>query len=271
MRIHICHTLHGSEKEANIILLIASITLLIILAGFFIGILKQIKKNRILFEEKLNAEMTGREKERKRISKDLHDELGATLSGAKMFLQGVQGNSPHDKKIISKAHSSITNCLDLIKQIINDLYPISLDNYGLLSCLNEFIEEINQTEKINIIFTNTVENFELKIQKENKIHIFRIIKEITQNTIKYAKSKAFSIRFSEGKNIIILDTLDQGLGFDGNDKCIFQKGHGINNIISRVELIGGVLYLDARPEKGVHYTIEIPKSNAASKSENSHC
>ena len=154
---------------------------------------------------------------------------------------------------------------------MNDLYPISLDNYGLLSCLNEFIEEINQTAKINIIFTNTVEDLELKIQKEHKIHIFRIIKEITQNTLKYAKSKVLSIRLSEDKNNIFLDTLDQGLGFDGNDKCIFQKGHGINNIISRVELIGAVLYLDARPEKGVHYTIEIPIPDAASKNQNSHC
>ena len=104
-----------------------------------------------MFEEKINAEMTGREEERKRISKDLHDELGATLTGVQMYLQGVNGNSAHDNSIVAKAHSSVTNCLNLIKQIINDLYPISLDNYGLISCLNEFIEEINQTEKIKII------------------------------------------------------------------------------------------------------------------------
>ena len=263
--------MHGSEKKAYIILLIAGISLVIILAGFFTAILKQIKKNRILFEEKLNAEMTGREEERKRISKDLHDELGATLTGVQMYLQGVNGNSALDNSIVGKAHSGVTNCLNLIKQIMNDLYPISLDNYGLLSCLNELIEEINQTAKINIIFTNTVEDLELKIQKEHKIHIFRIIKEITQNTLKYAKSKVLSIRLSEDKNNIFLDTLDQGLGFDANDKCIFQKGHGINNIVSRVELIGAVLYLDARPEKGVHYTIEIPIPDAASKNQNSHC
>ena len=155
--------MHGSEKKAYIILLIAGISLVIILAGFFTAILKQIKKNRILFEEKLNAEMTGREEERKRISKDLHDELGATLTGVQMYLQGVNGNSALDNRIVGKAHSGVTNCLNLIKQIMNDLYPISLDNYGLISCLNEFIEEINQTEKINIIFTNTVEDLELKI------------------------------------------------------------------------------------------------------------
>ena len=270
MYIHLCDILHGSEKKAYIILILAATALFIILVGFFTAMFNQVKKNRILFEENLNAEMSGREEERRRISKDLHDELGATLSGAQMYLQTVQGNSTQDNEKVSKAHATITKSLELIKQIMNDLYPISLDHYGLLSCLNEFIEDINQTEKISIFFTNTVQDFELKIHKEHKIHLFRIIKEITQNTLKYAESKALSIKFSEDKNNIILETIDQGLGFDGNDKIILQKGHGIKNIISRVELIGGIIYLEARPEKGVHYTIEIPSLHVNAENQNSN-
>lgn len=264
MYIHLCDILHGSEKKAYIILILAATSLCIILVGFFAAIFNQVKKNRILFEENLNAEMSGREEERRRISKDLHDELGATLSGAQMYLQTVQGNSTQDNEKVSKAHATITKSLDLIKQIMNDLYPISLDHYGLLSSLNEFIEEINHTESINILFTNTVQDFELKIKKEHKIQLFRIIKEITQNTLKYAESKALSIKFSENKNNIKLDTIDQGLGFDGDDKNILRKGHGIKNIISRVELIGGIIFLETRLGKGVHYSIEIPISNANS-------
>lgn len=264
MYIHLCDILHGSEKKAYIILILATTALCIILVGFFAAIFNQVKKNRILFEENLNAEMSGREEERRRISKDLHDELGATLSGAQMYLQTVQGNSTQDNEKVSKAHASITKSLELINQIMNDLYPISLDHYGLLACLNEFIEEINQTEKISIYFTNTVQDFELKIHKEHKIHLFRIIKEIIQNTLKYAESNALSIKFSEDKNKIILETIDQGLGFDGDDKNILRKGHGIKNIISRVELIGGIIFLETRPGKGVHYSIEIPISNANS-------
>lgn len=260
--------MYESEKKAYIILLIAGISLVIILAGFFTAILKQIKKNRILFEEKLNAEMTGREEERKRISKDLHDELGATLTGAKMYLESFQGNSDKDKLNVSRANAGLSKCIDLIKQIMNDLYPNSLDNYGLISCINEYIEEINQLERIHIIFLNTVENLEIKILKEHKIHIFRIIKEIMQNTLKHSESKVLSIRFTESKDSIIIDTIDQGLGFDGNDNAFRYKGHGMKNIINRVELIGAAIFLDARQKKGVHYTIEIPISNATSKNQN---
>lgn len=250
--------MYESEKKAYIILLISSISLLIIIGSFFTAIFKQLRTNRKLFEEKLCAEMTGREEERKRISKDLHDELGSTLTGANMYLQVLNGDVDHDKQVISKVQSSVSRSLEQIKQIMNDLYPVSLDNYGLVACLNEFIEEINQLNAINIIFTNTVENIEAKILKEHKIHIFRIIKEISQNTIKHADSSVLSLRFSQNDNKIILETIDQGKGFDGDDKAYTNKGRGLNNIISRVELISGEIYLDTRPQKGVHYTIEIP-------------
>lgn len=62
-----------------------------------------------------------------------------------------------------------------------------------------------------------------------------------------------------------METIDQGQGFDGNDDTIIKKGHGLTNIINRIELINGVIFLDARPQKGVHYTIEIPISNAISE------
>lgn len=268
MYIHICDTLYGAEKKAYIILLIASIALLVILIGFFTAILKQLKRNKILFEEKINAEMVGREEERKRISKDLHDELGATITGAKMYLENFQTDLDKDKLIVSRAHAGISKCLELVKQIMNDLYPVSLDNYGLVSCLNESIEEINLTNRINIIFLNTVEDLETKILKGHKIHLFRIIKEIIQNTIKHSESKVLSIRFTESKDSIIIDTIDQGIGFEANDVDFRNKGHGMKNIINRVELIGAVLFLDARQKKGVHYTIEIPISYATAENQN---
>jgi signal transduction histidine kinase len=256
--------LFEAEKKAFLILLIASFSLFIILVGFFLAILQQLKRNRILFEEKINAEMVGREEERKRISKDLHDDLGATITGAKMFLQGIQGKSDMDNLNISKAHASVSQCMILVRQIMNDLYPVSLDNYGLMTGISEFIEEINQIDKINILFSNNVNNLEAKIPKDHKIHLFRIIKEIIQNTIKHSNSKVLSIRFSETSNLIILDTVDEGIGFDGNSNSYLKKSHGIRNIINRVELIGGLLFLDARINKGVQYTIEIPV-NATTK------
>jgi len=257
--------MHEKEYQAYIILLIIGGILIAFLTLFIFNIFKYHKKNIDLFKENKVAEINGREIERKRISNDLHDELASTLTGANMYLQVVKGETDHDKQIISKIQSSLALSLEQIKQIMNDLYPVSLDNYGLVVCLNEFIEEMNQLGALNIIFTNNVENIETKILKEHKIHIFRIIKEISQNTIKHSHSPVLSLRFSESDNKIILETIDQGQGFDGDDKAYKKMGRGLNNIISRVELISGEIYLDARPQKGVHFTIEIPISYVPSQ------
>jgi signal transduction histidine kinase len=255
------------EKENSIkyLILIIGLLLSFLLIIYFYYVFKYHNKSIKLYTEKLSAEMTGREEERKRISTDLHDELASTLTGANMYLQVVKGETDHDKQIISKIQSSLALSLEQIKQIMNDLYPVSLDNYGLVVCLNEFIEEMNLLGALNIIFTNNVKNIETKILKEHKIHIFRIIKEISQNTIKHSHSPVLSLRFSESDNKIILETIDQGQGFDGDDKAYKRMGRGLNNIISRVELISGEIYLDARPQKGVHFTIEIPISYVPSQ------
>ena len=113
-------------------------------------------------------------------------------------------------------------------------------------------------KNINIIFANSVDNLDQKILSEHKIHIFRIIREITQNTIKHSKSPVLSIRIVEQMKKIVIETIDQGVGFDANDNLFRKKGHGINNIINRVELMNGSIFLDARLQKGVHFTIEIP-------------
>lgn len=205
--------------------------------------------------------MMGREEERKRISNDLHDELSPTITGAKMYLEGIQGKADLDTQNIAKAHSSVSKCMDVIRQIMNDLYPVSIDNYGFTPSLSEYVNEMNLTDKINIIYSNTVLDLENKINKEDKIHLFRIIKEITQNTLKHSNSKVLSIRFSENFNSVIIETVDQGVGFDGNSEEYRFKGHGIKSIINRVELMRGEIYLEARLEKGVQYTIQIPKAN----------
>jgi signal transduction histidine kinase len=148
---------------------------------------------------------------------------------------------------------------------MNDLYPVSLENYGLESSLEELIEQINYSNQIRIIFINEVENLNEEISKNDKIHIFRIIKEIINNTIKHSNSNILSIRFTKINDFIRIETIDQGIGYDKNHLNYNQLGHGIKNIINRVELINGTICLESDINKGVQYTIEIPIKNEISK------
>jgi signal transduction histidine kinase len=261
--LHICFIFNGYEEKAYATLLVASFALLIILSIFFFSLLKQIKKNRTLFSKIIESEMIGRENERKRISGDLHDDLCATLSGTFMQLQMVSGATCDDQNNLQRSGLNILNCIEIAKNIMNDLYPPTLEKYGLINSLEEYFNEIMCLYKIEILFQNEVHSIESKIIKEHTIHLFRIFKEITQNTIKHSKSAFLSVNLKESQKLIIIETNDQGVGFDFENYKSNRKSHGINNIINRVEIMQGVIYLNTIPGKGVNYIIEIPFDNAA--------
>jgi signal transduction histidine kinase len=253
--------MYGEKTYIIVNILIIGIIVFIILIVFLLNIIVYHIKNKKLYLNNIGAEMNGREEERKRISKDLHDDLGATLSAVKMYLQGINLTQEDNSINLSKATNGLNEGLSMIRYIMNDLYPISIENFGLESSLEELIEEINYSKQIRIIFINEVENLNDKIEKNDKIHIFRIIKEIINNTIKHSNSIILSIRFTKINDFVKLETIDQGTGYDKNHLNYNNLGHGIKNIINRVELINGTIFLESEINKGVQYTIEIPIKN----------
>lgn len=250
--------MHGEEDKIVINLLIIGSIILVILLLFLYNIYTYHKKNQKLYLENIKSEMNGREDERRRIAQDFHDDLGATFSAIKMYLQGITLTSEKENLLLEKATKSVTDSITTISYIMNDLYPVSLDKFGFEASLKELIDQINSADQIRIIFICEVENLESYLLKEDKIHIFRIIKEIINNTIKHANSKALSIRFTKNDRTILLETIDQGIGFNLNDVFVNKSGNGLKNITHRVELMEGSIYIESEIKKGVQYTIEIP-------------
>lgn len=250
--------MHGEEDKIVINLLIVGSIILLIVVLFLYNIYIYHKKNQKLYLENIKSEMNGRENERKRIAQDFHDDLGATLSAIKMYLQGITVTSEKENLLLEKATKNVTESISTISYIMNDLYPVSLDKYGFESSLKELFDQINSAEQIRIIFICQIDNLERYLLKEDKIHIFRIIKEIISNTIKHANSKVLSIRFTKNNRNIILETIDQGIGFNSGIASLNKAGNGLKNITHRVELMGGSIYIESEINKGVQYTIEIP-------------
>ena len=250
--------MYGEKDQTIFNLLIVGFVLCIILIIFLFNIYVYHRRYVKQYQDNTRAEMNGREEERKRIAKDLHDDLGATLSAVKMYLQGITVLPEKETKFLEKATNSITESINSIRYIMNDLYPISLEKYGIETCLEEIIEQINATEQLRIILLMEVNNLESLLSKESKIHIFRIIKEIINNTIKHSKSKVLSIKFALKDRRIIIETIDNGIGYNTKNISHYNHGHGIRNITSRVELMKGNIYIETELNQGIHYTIEIP-------------
>lgn len=219
--------MYEKNDQYIISILVVAIILVFIILIFLVNIYIYHQRNKKLYLINIKAEMNAKEDERKRISNDLHDELGVSLSAIKMQIQALTPISDKESQLIEKISDNISDTVKSIRFIMNDLYPTSLEKFGLALSINELIENINSTNSISIIFLNEIPDIDNIIRKEYKIHVFRIIKEIINNTIKHSKSNILSIKLVQTENQIIIESLDQGIGLSNIDQKFetMEKGY----------------------------------------------
>jgi len=243
------------ETKIYTAILIAAGILAILLLFFFITIIRHQRKNLELHKQKLLAEITTLEKERKRVATDLHDDLGPLLSAVKLQISSVNIPDADDREIIDKSGKHIDELLIRIREIANDLMPQALERKNFIVALREFTDRINLSNSLKIKYQ--VDSEEPPLEKIKEIHIYRIVQEIIHNSIKHSQARLVEIKiFCSGKTLNIF-IKDDGKGFRQED-YVSQRGHGLRNILSRVELLEGEMFLQTNPGKGVDYTIEIP-------------
>jgi len=222
-------------------------------AGRDISIRKETEK------QKLKTIIATEEKERKRFAKDLHDGLGATLSAAKMYLN-IAKRTPDNPE---KANEMLSEAIDLIdkagknaKEIAVNIRPHDLTNFGLAVSLQNFVERINNIETIHINLDTS--KFKAKPDEQQEQHIFRLVNELINNTLKYADAKNINIELSSDNDLIFIDYADNGKGFDYEKIMNSNKsGTGLDNIIERSEVMGGKAKITAQPGKGMQAQITL--------------
>ena len=250
--------MHNIETRVFITLLIGAVVLALILVFFVLTILKHQKRSIIFEKEILLKDIQLLETERSRIAADLHDELGSLISAIKINLECIQSiNNPDDNTIMQKVGSYIDTTMQKIREISNNLMPQSLEQNGILIAVKEFIEMIDTKNKFSILYKCDIAN-DVIIEPNKQIHIYRIVQEIINNTIKHGNATLINVRFYKRKHLLCLALTDNGIGFD-KEKASAKKGStGLRNIVQRVELIEGKIYLESVANKGTHYLIEMP-------------
>ena len=247
--------MHQEHKETYIIILIIALGVLLIFIVFCYLIYKQFQKNRKLFTEKLNAEYIGKGEERRRISKDLHDEFGALLSTTKMYLSTLNKENL-DTDTLKKTINAVSEGLNTLHKITNDIYPSALNKNNLNNAIKDMIHE--NCFRAGIKTTTNLDDFGIDklFDQKAKAQIYWILKEIIINTIKHSRSETLEINFAQIKNHLIIKTKDEGVGITIDLES--NKRNGITNITNRVEILGGSIELVFNNSIGVEYLIKIP-------------
>jgi hypothetical protein len=250
--------MHQEHKETYIIILIIATGLFFVLILFLYLVYKQYQKNRILFLEKLNAEYLGRGEERRRISKDLHDEFGALLSTTKMYLSTLNKDNL-DSDTLEKTITAVSEGLNTLHKITNNIYPSALNKNNLNNAIKDMIYE--NFSRVEIKTTTNIDDIEIDslFDQKSKAQIYWILKEIIINTIKHSTSDKLDINFAHNKNHLFIRTKDEGVGISVDLDS--SKRNGITNITNRVEILNGIIEIISPKGKGLEYLIKIPISD----------
>lgn len=245
----------AQETSIFTAVLITCIVLAAIIAYFIVSIIQHQRRNQELHKSKIQAEISTLEKERSRIAADLHDELGPILSGVKLKINSIDIASDEDQVQLEKVNKHIDDIILRMREISNDLMPNTLRRKGLVIAVDEFIKNISKGSRVDIKFN--YENVP-EITPDKEINLYRIVQELIHNTIKHAKATILAIKLSGRDNWLILETSDNGTGFDYNMVIKENTGLGLRGLLSRAEIMGGAMYIDSRAGKGTIYTFEIP-------------
>jgi len=253
------------KKNTQIILLL-SLLAIIVITTVFIFYRRNAKQKR-RYEQKLAEEQLQRfkeivdaiENERKRIAVDLHDSLGQMLSTTKLYLSGledmVEDQNKNDKKLYSDTITLLDESCSELRNISYNIMPGTFIKYGLIVSINELVNIINETNKIEVNFRNV--GIESRYNENLEISVYRIVQEALNNILKHANANMININLSQENKLLALSIKDNGKGMD-NIELYKNKGLGWKSIFSRVQMLNGNINVITGINKGTNINIRIP-------------
>lgn len=200
----------------------------------------------------LNAFILGEERERKRISHELHDGVAAMIGAAKMSLESIPHLPPEKRpQQLAKAQKILERSHADTRHIAHNLLPTVLEKEGLIAAIEHFVSEINQTRLVKISVSDNNSNAE-QHPKQLQLMLFRIIQELINNIIKHSQAQNANIVFKEHQNNLQIEVTDDGIGYE--DK-INPKNQGLYSIAQRLKSIGGNFKITKRKSGGTQANV----------------
>lgn len=246
------------RQQSNLLYtLLGGALLLSVLGGIFIYHRKAHKLKMKQLQQKkeiaiLNSFILGEERERNRISRDLHDSVAAQLGAAKMGLQSIPFLEEEKQKTqLEKTAQLIGNIHGDVRRIAHNLLPVTLEKEGLISALVEFVEEINQLGILDIKVHNQLTP-DWRLPKRNELVLYRIIQELINNVIQHARATEATIGLSDSDQGLKIQVADNGIGFTAK-----HENQGLYSIRERSSTIGGTFDIKSEERRGSVATLII--------------
>lgn len=231
--------------------------MLLFLRGYSKRLLaEQEEKNRMELDYKdklLYSHIQATENERARIARDLHDEVGASLSLLRMKV-----TTPDAKPIIDST-------IDNVRRISYDLLPPTLGVFGIAVALQAFFEKIEH----NIAIHFQVIDEHLRFDTVTELSIYRVVQELVQNTFKHSGADKIDFVMEYKNDQLAIIYHDNGKGYDYGSQQK-ENGLGMKNIAFRIKQCGGTLQYKRRIDNSIEVHISIPQLQITHHEHNAH-
>lgn len=191
--------------------------------------------------------------ERKRISTELHDDLGAQLSTTRMLIGNLKSKNEtkDDAVIIEKSISMLEDSIYKLRTIMSDLENTTLEKDGYLKATEELINKISSLQNIKFNLSHT--GLDERLNKNAEHHLFRITQELVNNTLKYANATKIYIDIVRNDTNVSFLYEDDGAGFDTSNAT---TGKGLRNIAHRAGSLNAQMELDSSPGNGMRLNLQ---------------
>lgn len=235
------------EKNSTILLLasVGSILLLLVLVGWIVARRRMERKNAEL------ANLRNLERERTRIARDLHDNLGAelTLITSRLDMKSYRTASAADKNDLEEIGAISRNANHVLRETIWSIHKEDITVEELAVKTQEYVDRIFGTNETRCSVITS--DLEVVLSPSIALHLFRILQEAVNNVFKYANCNSLEIRItSSGIRIT-----DDGDGFDMDH---ITRGYGLQNMQVRADELGASIAVQSTPGKGTTISVQLP-------------
>ncbi len=209
------------------------------------------------------------EKERKRISFELHDELGQSMAALKLQVGSVARRlgevDPVELKLVcDEMRENINQIIENVRRLARDLSPVVLDDLGLQAGIEYLVNNFAKIYNVKIRYQQADINH--LFNEESQRIIYRILQEALNNIGKHAKAKQVTLTVAEEQRAVRFTVRDDGRGFNVQktlDKKGDERGMGLAAMSERVRILGGKINIVSRPGIDTTVTFTVPTSIAA--------
>lgn len=224
----------------------------------------EVKHTKRSYRELLGKLNAATEEERRRIAREIHDEVDQLLLSVKFNFENMETILPDDfsevRNILEVSKSSINQALNELDKLVLNLRPPALDDLGLPQALDWYIHNFSKEAHLPITFeVNSLTQRRPAPVVETQL--FRVAQEALSNVVKHAQATSAKVKLNFSKSQLLLEVEDNGIGFDhaaalhiASDK----KSLGLLGMKERAELCGGTLKIDSAPGRGTCIRAYVP-------------